>query len=187
MTISIDPLTAGATLLMLIVLALIAWWQLRNMGKTGRAALLDQLNTRWSSPPIKKARRALFPMIRAVEEKHKSTKGAAQRKTRIREECGKQLETIKDTDVETYNKIQDMWSFFETMGYLAKRNYIKKEDVIEIYAGPIIKAWEASQDHINDNKPEMGTEQDKGAKLMEHFAWLANEAAKYLIRHHTGT
>jgi len=147
---ALDPLTAGVTVAVGVGLILIAWSQLSAMQKTSRAALLEQLVARWSTPPMTGARRKANQLIQEVETAHKE-EPLDQRKLSEAADFTGRLTELRTNAPDDYLSLIEICSFFETVGFVAKKKYVNLRDIYELYGGSILQVGTLSMHISNRN------------------------------------
>lgn len=185
MEISIDPLVAAVTVAMAVALVVIAKRQLGAMNRTSRAAMLERLDARASSQTIKEARLAVEDILsnatrRAEESPDYSGLAQEEQKLLFLAACSECINHKKNNEPDAYNKMLEWLDFLETMGYLCRRNYVKKRDALEVYSMSVFNTWQAFDAHIATIRKSMKDQPDKGKGLFEHLQWLAVESEKHL-------
>jgi hypothetical protein len=174
---SLDPLTAGVTVAVGIGLILIAWRELSAMHNTSKAALLEQLDSRWCCPPMTIARREVATLIDTVKARHEG-EPEAQREQSEAADFTRYLRGLKESEeeeeVDSYLRLIEICSFFETAGYMTRKGYAKFGDIYELFGGSILTAGILFEAHLKDERIKPPGD----PKLFEHFSWLVCQTRK---------
>lgn len=185
--IDIDPLTAGATLLMLIG---IVWVGVRQIGQLreqlvaqlkasqdqmqtimerSHASLLPQIDARMDSLDIEESKRKERELlVRALDEcTHLSGR---KREAEVRACFARYADEWKRDRKPDYEVLMRKCYYFETIGFMCDRKYLLVNDIAELYGMPILRTYLLLEPHINDRQ------QNEGPKLLENFVKLAYAA-----------
>lgn len=167
--------------------AIFAGFQVRAMN-TARAeqlrilnaTLLMELDKRWDSGEMQRARRAFqdtFEQVNGVVASNHPNLRDTEKDQKIREEWTKTLGEMRKSAKPTYARLMIICGFFETVGLMVKREYISIDDALDLFAGPIINVGRCFRGHIKDREKEMGVP----SGLYEHALELCDAA-----QHRTG-
>ena len=164
---------AGITALMAAGLVAVAWKQLSAINKSSKAEVLKQLDTRFSTPPMTRARDEARHLFSEMYERYSGEPDAQRELSAIRDFTAK-LSELKGANDKKYYMLMDICSFFEAMGYMARKKYVLPQDIYEVFGGPILIAGKFFETHIKD----LQKGPPKEPKLFEHFAWLLSEVRR---------
>ena len=175
---SLDPLTAGITAAVGAGLIFIAWSQLSALQKTSKAALLEQLDRRWSTPPMTGARHKANQLIQEVETAHKEEPLEQRKLSEAADFTGRLTKLREDVNTaDDYLSLMEICSFFETVGFVAKKKYVNLQDIYELYGGSILLAGTLFDAYLESRRRAL-REQGytvEAKKHYEYFSWLAKE------------
>lgn len=139
-----------------VIIAIVGVLEIRNRSQQARAEFLLELHVQWQQLT---ASRDAFNTLKsevsdAVEQANPGL-GEAALQEKKRNAYEPKLNTIYKGEQKRYRLLMKLFSFFENMGYMVKRNYISEADVIALYKGPIL---------------------DMGVVLSRHIAWRQSAA-----------
>ncbi len=160
-----------------LVVAAVALAQFWRTVRQNRAGILLSMDARWNDKPMLEARTALNELMREVDQaaKEQSRGGPPSRiKEKSEEIFAERLENIHADELDRYNKLKRICSFFEMAGYLARNRYIPRKDVINLFGGAILSAGRTFSQHIENLQSRPG---DTG-KVWEHMIWLVGKTRK---------
>lgn len=126
-----------------------SWWQLRVAAREQHTSLLIHLSTRYDSGSLVKGRQAIWEIV--VQNK---------------ENLSQKIEEFHEKDVQKYIQVTSVGNFFEDMGFLAKRRYLKTSLITALYGVPIKQYYNQFEDYIKEHEKE---------KTYEYFQWLAKK------------
>lgn len=182
---SLDPLTAGITAAVGIGIILMAWYQLSHMVKTSKAALLEQLDRRWSTPPMTGARHKAHQLIQEVETAHKEEPLEQRKLSEAVDFTGRLTKLREDLNTaDDYLSLLEICSFFETVGFVAKKKYVNLQDIYELYGGSILLAHTLFDAYLESQRHAL---RERGymveaKKHYEYFSWLAKEVSNLVTQ-----
>ncbi len=160
-----------------LVVAALALAQFWRTVRQNRAGILLSMDARWNDKSMLEARTALFELMREVDQAAKEQapgRPPLQIKEKSEEIFAERLEKIHGDELDRYNKLKRICSFFEMAGYLARNRYIPRKDVINLFGGAILSAGRTFSQHIESIQSRPG---DTG-KVWEHMIWLVGETRK---------
>lgn len=143
-----------------------------------RARFLFELDGRWEGQHMAKAR-IQFDIL--YDELHKRvcedhpTVNDDKLFEHLQRKFSGRLEEFRGTDKEKYQQLLQIIGFFETAGMLVAKKYISAEDILDLYAGSILKANRAFRGHIQ----ELITEKGIVEGLYEHALELGDLAIEW--------
>lgn len=164
-----------------LVVAAVALAQFWRTVRQNRAGILLSMDARWNDKPMLEARAALNELMLEVDQAAKE-QSRGEPPSRIKEKSeeifAERLEKIHDDELDRYNKLKRICSFFEMAGYLARNRYIPRKDVINLFGGAILSAGRTFSHHIENLQSRPG---DTG-KVWEHMIWLVVETRKVAVK-----
>jgi len=187
MTIAIDPLVAGVTLLMAAGLIYLGWWQLRAL----REQLVSQLQTSYDQMKtiIERSHAALLPSIDdryESEQMHEANNVVQELLVKAKDECGAltgdtyeqrlrscfidYVTKLREARDPKYLTLMRLCDFFEIVGYLCRKEYLSSDDITDLYGMPLRRIYLLLLPHIKDRQKK------EGFKVYECFIELANKA-----------
>lgn len=84
--------------------------------------------------------------------------------------------SIEQLTGEEYRDINAALSFYNTLGFYVKNDYVKERDVMELWDMSIWRAWVAAQPFMTHRQKNVGYH------ILNNFELLAGKAQKELIR-----
>ncbi len=164
-----------ATALVALVAVLVAWRQLHAMVLQTRANTLLALDQRWESEPLVSLRADLLRLIETVTQRAREQwpgLSEAERRSRSAELYAAELQNMRAND--RYLRLFQICGFFETVGHVARSNYIPASDIINLLGGSILQTGMVFKPHIDKLHREEGAD----VRQYEHFLWLVNETRR---------
>lgn len=166
-----------------IVAAFVAKGQLKEMGdyrlqrvRIANAQLLMELDKRWDSREMHESRLIFKRTFDAISKKVATDHGTVkdgEREKLMQGEWVNELHKKRKENPEEYTKLMDMCGFFETVGLMVDKDYIKFDDVKELLEGPIVNIGKCFRGHIESLEKETGVL----AGLYKHALALSRRAA----------
>lgn len=141
-----------------------------------RARILLDLDMRWESQSMLATRTALLKTVQEVKNEidtawaHVSEREKREKRGEAYAEC---LKKLHDTNLEAYGKFMEICGFFETVGYMAKHDYIPTNDIIELYGGALRLAGEIFGIHVRKRR-----EDERDERLFEYFMYLVDAVGR---------
>lgn len=158
-----------------VIGAIFGYRTINDATKARHARLIMDLDHRWDSGEIRKAR-AFFGNLREDITKEISQKFPLDSdKVKLRKakaEWTKQLAALRKADPANYRLLITICGFFESVGMMVKRDYISKEDALGLFAGSIVQIDRFMRPHLEARAKEMGV--PKG--FLEHALYLCDLA-----------
>lgn len=152
--------------------------QLNELVENNRARLLFDLDSRWDSTEMVKARQVFrkeYDRIEALARSKDSMANAERLRQLISKEFHEHLQNLQKDEHENYQTLRMMIGFFETAGMLAKKGYVPPVDIIDLYAGAILRVHWAFKHHLEASR---GTVTSVPG-LYEHMLALGNAAIEW--------
>ena len=170
---------AGSIVAALIALGALwlAWMRLSAMLLQVRANTLLALDHRWESEHLLSIKADVQQMIDQVKQdteakySHLSVGGKLKKSA---ETYAMKLQMMRTNDPTRYMRFFEICGFFETMGYVAKGEYIPVEDVVNLFGGSILKMGIVFKPHIDKLLGEEGAD----LRMYECFLWLLGETKR---------
>jgi len=141
-----------------------------------RARILLDLDMRWESQSMLATRTALLKIVQEVKNEidiawaHVSER---EKREKRGEAYAERLKKLHDTNLEAYGKFMEICGFFETVGYMAKHDYIPTKDIIELYGGALHLAGEIFGIHVRKRR-----EDERDERLFEYFMYLVDAVGR---------
>lgn len=139
-----------------------------------RATLLLKLDTRWNNRDLVDIQQDLQEVMDKIEAEAEKRWGHLDPKA-IRDNSSElyaeKLREIRDSQRETYRKYMRLVDFLETLGYLAKMNYLPKDDLLNLFGGVIITFRRVFYHHLKLLQRKPGTT----GRAWEYTIWLMDE------------
>ena len=156
-----------------IATAVAVWYavlSLESGEKQARAAFLLQLDTRWEnlSSERKWVSQMLENFTKDIGKEFPKIEDAAQ-KEKVRERFTLKLKELLETDNGDYRKFIHLGGFFEIVGLMVDKGYVKLEDITGLLKEPILTFDDAFGDHIKERQKD----KHMPAGLFEHAISLA--------------
>jgi len=126
-----------------------SWWQLRITAREQQTDLLVHLSDRYDSDSLVKGRQAIWEIT--VQNK---------------ENLSQKIDELHRNDIQRYIQVTSVGNFFEDIGFLTKRHYLKLPSIKTLYKESIINYHNQFHEYIEKHKEE---------KTYEYFDWLAKE------------
>jgi hypothetical protein len=171
--------------LITIIAALVARWQLREMGEyrqqrllIANAQLLMELDGRRDSEDMRDSRRIFTTTRDAINAKIGAENPRAnddEKKRLVAQAWMDSLHEKRTNDQREYATLMLMCGFFETVGLMVDRHYVSPGDVLELFLGPIAAIEMCFGGHIRSLERETGVL----AGLYKHARNLSQRAATY--------
>ncbi len=160
---------------------LVAWRQLHLVAVQARATLLLALDERWESTALRPGRDAMQLVLeellaRATQERAGLPHDERQR--HFRDLCAAEIQRLRTEDKPSYSKIMQVAGFLETVGFVARRNYLPATDVVELLGGSIDGAGSLLSSHLRKIQ-----EEELDEEWYEHFLWLVDQARTHAGRY----
>ena len=156
--------------------------QIHLTRQQNRADILMTLENRWNSPKLVVARKKIRAFINEIDNKAKAEK-TGQRAAEVMEYsedlfAQKIDEESQIQNSDKYDAILEILDFTETAGYIARKNYIPKEDVIMLFGGALLSFRRAMRQHILKVQEIPGTT----GRAWTYSLWLFYEVHKVAER-----
>lgn len=142
-----------------IAAAIIAFVELRTLGRQAKATLLLELDRRFEGPELSIARRILAQ----IRDQAATTVGLANplasenaRMQLMKPECGRIMSDTRANDPKTYSRVMSVLGFFETVGLMVDQEYVALSEINELFRGPILAIDLLFGDHISERERETG-------------------------------
>jgi hypothetical protein len=149
-----------------IAAALFAYFSLRELRNEQRqhlqiakASFLMEIDLRWDSEEIRKARRMYFAIgedIKKIIAEENLVANDSIRQQKYREKWREALSQNRKADLDNYITLMALCGFFETVGLMVSRDYVKLDEIDALLRGPILGIDDCFRDHIKDRCNEMG-------------------------------
>jgi hypothetical protein len=140
-------------------------WQLGEIKKEGahrtaqmKATFLFELDKMFESEVLVKARSGFAVLQLDVEDHVRNTSphlSSVEKSDLMSEEFAKRLHELRSQQLQTYLELMGLCGFFETAGMLIAKNYIDRDDILELYDGAIANLFMATRRHIEKRQEEM--------------------------------
>jgi len=158
-----------------IATAIAAWYAMQSLSsreKQARATFLLQLDTRWEnlSEERKWSSQMLENFTNAIGKEFPKIEDKAQ-KEKVRERFTSKLKELLDTDDSDYRKFIHLGGFFEIVGLMVDKGYVKLEDITGLLKGPILTFDDAFGGHIQARQKD----KHMPPGLFEHAISLAKK------------
>lgn len=178
-------MASWASQIILVIAALATlWYGLRQVQTAVAARLQDQetahasaileMDGRWESAEMKDARDCFMAVrqevLQAVGTGNPQMNDAA-RTQLMRQVWATKLSQLRLANDPKYSQIMRICSFFETVGLLVKKGYVRRDDVVALFKGPILAIDTSFGGHIEDQLRETGMP----AGLYEHALFLCQD------------
>jgi len=181
-----------ALALIALVALVAAWSQLRTMQEDSqtqikiakgqelatRASVLLSLDERFGSQSMLNARGEMAGLMERVNKKaDEAFRGLALRERRKKglDFYPEEMETMrKAASPDSYIRLMNACSFFETAGYVTNSEYVPLKDILKLFGPSIEDAGIIFGAHIKKLREEQTDD------LYENFLWLIEESRKEL-------
>jgi len=138
------------------ILAVIAVFALRTRAKHAKASFLLELDSRWDN--LFAARNWVaairLQIMQEIGEKSPLL-DEKQRKERARDAFTNKLDKLHAETNEKYRHVLELSGFFETVGLMVIKGYVKLGDVVALLKGPILNFEVDFSGHIANRQKEM--------------------------------
>lgn len=142
-----------------------------------RASVLLTLDQRWESEPLLSSRAALFVLEEEVLQKAAAqwpSRSIAALRRLSAPSFASRLEDLEQQDPAKYFRLFQICGFFETVGYVARANYITLTDVYELFSVSINATAVVFRLYIQDLLDIRGAD----PALYSNLRWLISEVEK---------
>ena len=146
-----------------------------------RASVLLDLDNRWDSSGMIAARLEMVKLMAEIDaeaERDFEHLTPAEIKERSRDMFAQRLADMDRKGDATYPTLTNMLSFFETVGYVAKRGYLPTRDVIDLFGSAILSTDRVFGRHIAKRQALPATT----GRVYEYTVWLIGEMKKTFDR-----
>ena len=160
-----------------VVTAIYAGKQLSVMRRVSQATFLLELDARFDSEALRDSRKLFSKLcedITTIVSNDYPLVAEATRLVHCAEKWKGVLNQMRTEDEEGYLKLIGYLGFFETVGMMVSKGYVSREDVFELFRGPLVDAYQCFHLHIDDRQNEMGVPEG----LFEHALKLGKEATE---------
>jgi hypothetical protein len=183
----LEMLSWGSQVILVIVAIgtlLYSAWQLKSSASSqaqelriSHANAILEMDRRFESPEMLESREIFMKLREEVLQQVGSghpKKNDAARAELVRGAWAERLRELRESGDERYMKVMRMCSFFETVGLLVKKEYVRKDDVMLLFKGPIMAIDSSFGGHIEDQLKEMSMP----AGLYEHALFLCRDCGE---------
>lgn len=126
-----------------------SWWQLRVAAREQQTSLLVHLSDRYDSESLVKGRQTIWKIV--VQNK---------------EDLSQKIDEFSKNDVQKYIQVTTVGNFFEDIGFLTKKHYLRLSSIKVLYREPLIDYYNHFREYIEQHKEE---------KTYEYFDWLVKK------------
>lgn len=155
----LNPFLQVGLLLSAAIGATIAVRQLNQQLRLSRASFLMEIDLRWDSDELRRARKLLHALTDEINidttRKH-STATAEQRDKAVKRAWAERLRRKREENLDDYMALMAICGFFETVGLMVERKYIELDEIESLLKGPILAVERCFAEHIQDRNAEMG-------------------------------
>ena len=133
-----------------------------------------ELDARWTSPQMSSTAKEVWDLMKEIDaQAEKDNAGLPPEELRQKSEelFAKHLAALHKANDPKYQNYIDLISFFETMGYVAKKKYLSKGDALDLFGGVILSVGRVMHMHIRTLQARPGTT----GLAWEHTLWLIDE------------
>lgn len=145
--------------------------------KQAKASFLLDLDSRFEGEQMFETREALLEMRDTLTIKISGSHQLLDdhhRTQKLNIEFHKELEKLRTSARPKYTTLMRFCGFFETVGLMVKLGYVGREDMIDLFKGPILAIDTCYRFHISERQKEMGVPDG----LYKHALFLADETLK---------
>ena len=142
-----------------------------------RATLLLKLDTRWNDHVLVDIQNDLFELMAKIDAEAERCWGHLDPKVTREKSRGLyaiKMREISNSERDVYRKYMRLVDFLETLGYLAKMNYLPKDDLINLFGGVVITFRRVFYDHLGLVQRKPGTT----GRAWEYTIWLMDEVQR---------
>ncbi|WP_344450096.1 hypothetical protein [Actinocorallia aurantiaca] len=100
-----------------------------------------------------------------------------QRGRRLLYQMAKDGRSVEDLTPEEYELINNSLAYFDVLGIYYKNRYIRRKDVMEIWALPLVRLMQVAQPFLNHR------DTDQGVPIWPRLRALHADAQRHLERH----
>ena len=132
------------------------------------AALLLELDLRWNETAMVEAQHKTGNLIREVDAKAEARwkhLPLNDIKVRAHEIYAEEMKVLSDEGGLPYKQYMRLVEFLETLGYIARKGYLPKVDIINLFGGTILSCRRVFDGHIKQIQAKPGTT----GRVWEHF------------------
>jgi hypothetical protein len=101
-----------------------------------------------------------------------------QRGRRLLYEMASTGRSVEDLEADEYESINNALAYLDVLGIYYKNRYVRRQDVMEIWALPLVRLMQAAQPFLEHR------DTDQGSPIWPRLRTLTTEAQLYLDRHH---
>jgi hypothetical protein len=167
--------TSSALAISAIFAFFIARSQLHSAENVRLAGVYMEITKRWTSPELTRSRSLLLELLDFFE-RHRADPGLARFADR-RDYICEVLVALKRENKRRFAEHMAIVSFFEDVGMLCRKNYLRKEDVFDFAGAPIVAYADLVLRYLElTRRPPAG-----GHTVYANTLWLYREAAKRKI------
>ena len=141
------------------------------------AEFLLALDTRWDGAEMTACRSAIIKLRDSIHDevaKGHPQAADARRNNIAGEKFSEKLQEIREQKFEEYQVLMRICGFFETAGLMVKRGYVKSDDIVSLFKGPILVIDTCYRKNIDLRSQETGVPNG----MYEHALFLCEQANK---------